>query len=100
MEENDEELITVVTKSLFSREIHEAKLPKGFKLPTTKACEEKSDPQDHLDHFNDLMELHLVFEMTKCRVFVVTLTNRAKKWLKTIASGSITSWHQLSTYFF
>ena len=99
MEENDKELIAVVTKSPFSQEIHEAKLPEGFKLPTIKAYEGKSDPQDHLDHFNDLMELHLVSEMAKCRVFAVTLANRAKKWLKGIVPGSITSWQQLSMSF-
>ena len=92
MEENDEELITTVTGSSFSWEIYEAKLPEGFKLPTIKAYEGKLDPQDHLEHFNDLMELHLVSEMAKFRVFVVTLMNGAKIWLKTIASRSITSW--------
>ena len=78
--------------SLFSQEICEAKLPEGFNLLTIKAYEGKPNSQDHLDHFNDLMELHLVSEMAKYRVFVVTLTNGAKKWLKAMASESITSW--------
>ena len=92
MEENDEELIAAATGSSFSREICEAKLQEGFKLPSIKAYEGKSDPQDHLDHFNDLIELHLVSEMAKCRVFTVTLTNGAKKWLRAITLGSIASW--------
>ena len=68
MKENDEELIAAATGSPFSREIREAKLPEGFKLSTIKAHEGKFDPRDHLDHFNDLMELQLVFEMAKYRV--------------------------------
>ena len=72
MEENDEELIAMAMRSPFSREIHEARLPEGFKLLTIKAYEGKFDHQDHLDHFNDLMELHLVSEVSKCRVFIVT----------------------------
>ena len=79
MKENDVELIAAATGSPFNQEVHEARLPEGFELPTIKAYDGKSDPQDHLDHFNDLMELHLVSELAKCRVFVVTLTGRAKK---------------------
>ena len=60
MKENDMELITTATRSLFNQEVHEAKLPEGFKLPAIKVYDRKSDPQDHLDHFNNLVELHLV----------------------------------------
>ena len=99
MEENDEKLIMAATGSPFSLEIREAKHPKGFKLPTIKAYKTKSDPQDHLDHFNDFIELHLVSEMAKCRVFTITLTSGTKKWLRAILSRSVASWQQLSTSF-
>ena len=99
MEEHDKELIAEVTGSPFCREIREARLLEGFKLPTIKVYEGKSDPQDHLDHFNDLMELYLVSDMAKCRVFSVTFTNRAKNWPKSITPGSIASWQQWSTSF-
>ena len=92
MEENDKKLIATVTGSLFSREICEARLPEGFKLSTIKAYKGKSDPHDHLDHFNNLMELHLVFEMAKYIIFTVTLTKGAKKLLRAIPARSITSW--------
>ena len=64
-----------------------------------KAYDGKSDPQNHLDHFNNLMELHLVSELAKCRVFAVTLTRGAKRWFRFIPTGSVTSWQQLSTSF-
>ena len=92
MEEHDEELKTEAIRSSFCREIREVMLPEGFKLPTIKAYKWKSDPQDHLDHFNDLIELHLVSDMAKCMVFAVTLTSGAKKWLKSMTPRSITNW--------
>ena len=99
MKENDMELIATTTRSSFYQELHEVRLPKRFKLPAIKPYEGKSDPQDHLDHFNDLMEMHLVSELTKYRVFVVTLIGGAKKWFRSIHAGSVSRWQQLSTSF-
>ena len=65
--------------------------PKRFKLPVIKAFEGKFDPQDHLDHFNDLMELRLVSKFAKCRVFVATLIGGTKKWFRSIPAGSVSS---------
>ena len=84
MKENDMKLITTATRSPFNQEVREARPLKSFKLLTIKAYDEKFDPQDHLDHFNDLMELHLVLELAKYRVFIVTLIGGAKKWFKSI----------------
>ena len=67
-------------------------MPEGFKLSTIKAYEGKADPQDHLDHFNDLMELHMVLDRAKCRVFAVTLSNEKKKWFRSMTPGSVTNW--------
>ena len=44
MKENDEELITVATRSPFNWEICKVRLPEEFKLLTTKAYERKFDP--------------------------------------------------------
>ena len=63
MKENDVELIATATESPFNLEIREARLSEWFKLLAIKAYEGKSNPQDHLDHFNDLMELYLVSEL-------------------------------------
>ena len=70
------ELIMTATRSPFNLEILEARLPEGFKLSAIKAYEAKSDSQDHLDHFNDLMELHLVSELAKCRVLQSTTSTK------------------------
>ena len=91
MKENNQELIAAATGSPFNQEIREVRLLEGFKLLAIKSYEGKSNPQDHLDHFNDLMELHLASEMAKCRVFAVTLTISAKQWLRVVPIGLISS---------
>ena len=45
------------------------------------------------------MELHLVSELAKSRVFAITLTVGAKKWFRSIPAGSVSNWQQLSTSF-
>ena len=84
MKENDIELIATTTRSPFNQEVHEARLLERFKLSGIKAYDRKSDPQNHLDHFNDLMQ--------KCKVFIVTLTGGAKKSFRSIPARSVTSW--------
>ena len=69
MKENDMELIVAATRSPFNLEIREARLPEGFKLLAINADVGKSDPQDHLDHFNDLMEIHLASSLPNVRFF-------------------------------
>ena len=66
IEEQDDELVAEVGGSPFNKEIREAPLPEGFRLSNIKAYERKAYPQDHLDHFNDLMELHIVSDQAKC----------------------------------
>ena len=99
MKENDQELIAAAIRSLFNLDIREARLPERFKFLAMKSYKGKSDPQDYLDHFNDFIELHSVSKMANCRVFSITLTCGAKKWLRAVPAGSISGWQQLSTLF-
>ena len=89
--EQDNELVIKGGGSPFCREIGEELLLEGFKLPSIKAYEGKADPQDHLDYFNDLMELHMVLNNSKCRVFIVTLSNGANKLFRSMTPGSVTN---------
>ena len=92
IEEQDDELVEEARGLSFCREIREAPFPEGFKLPNIKAYKGKVDSQDHLDHFNDLMELHMVSNNAKCTVFFVILSNVAKKWFRSMKLGSVTNW--------
>ena len=41
----------------FSAEIQQVSLPVGFRMPTMATYEGKTNTQDHLDDFNDQMDL-------------------------------------------
>ena len=76
----DNELVDGYHQSPFNEEVRAAALPVGFKLPTTKAFDGKTDPQAYMDHFNDLMELHQVDDLACYKCFTITLISAAKKW--------------------
>ena len=65
--------------SPFSTEIQQAPLPTSFRMPTMATYEGKTNPQDHLDAFNDQMDLLQVTILAQCRCFTVTLIGKAKK---------------------
>ena len=85
--------------SPFSAEIQQAPLPVGFRIPTMATYEGKTDPLDHLDSFNDQMDLLQVTMLAGCKCFAVTLSRIAKKWIRQIEPETITSWGQLSAMF-
>ena len=87
------------TNSSFSLEIHQASLPVGFHMSTMTMYEAKTDPQDHLDTFNNQMGLLRVSSRARCRCFIVTLTARTKKWFRQIECKTVASWTQLSGLF-
>ena len=52
-----DKLAASTTSSPFSLEIQQASLPTSFRMPTIMMYKGKTDPQDHLDAFNDQMDL-------------------------------------------
>ena len=64
----------------FSLEIQQAPLSASFRMPTMTTYKGKTDPQDHLDAFNDQMDQLQVSSRARCKCFVVTLTVTTKKW--------------------
>ena len=81
-----------ITSSPFNLEIQQAPLPMGFRMPTMTTYERKTDPQDHLDMFNDQMDLLQVSSRAQCRCFVVTLMAIAKKWFRQIELETVAYW--------
>ena len=59
----------------------------------------KTDPQEHLDAFNDQMDLLQVTILTRRICFAATLLGTAKKWIHQIELETIISWGQLSLMF-
>ena len=73
------EVVQSTSTSPFSVEIQQALLSVGFRMPTMVAYEGNVDPIDHLDAFNDQMDLLQVTLLARCRCFVVTLSGTTKK---------------------
>ena len=83
----------------FSMEIQQAPLHVGFRMPTIAAYEGKVDPLDHLEAFNDQMDLLQVTLLAHSRCFAVTLSGTTKKWIRHIEPETISSWGQLLAMF-
>ena len=81
------EVAQSTSTSPFSMEIQQAPLPVGFRMPTMATYKGKTDPLDHLDAFNERMDLLQVTMLTRCRWFVVTLLRTVKKWIRQIEPG-------------
>ena len=73
--------------SPFTREIKEEPLPHGFKMPQILSYEEKTESRDHLNAFNDQIDLLQVNDLAKCHCFAVTLTQVAKKWFRKLPAN-------------
>ncbi|PON85796.1 hypothetical protein TorRG33x02_184050 [Trema orientale] len=69
----DDELADGYCQLLFNEEVRAAALLARFKLPTINTFDRKTDPQDHMNHFNDLMELHQVDDLACYKCFTITL---------------------------
>ena len=95
---NTEAALLTIT-SPFSAKIQQAPLPTGFRMPTMATYEGKTDPQDHLDTFNDQMNLLQVTTLSHYKCFAVTMSGIAKKWVWQIESETVVFWGQLSVMF-
>ena len=60
---------------------------------------ERLTPLDHLDAFNNKMDLLQVTMLARCRCVTVTLSGTTKKWIRQIELETITSWVQLLAMF-
>ena len=84
---------TPSTTSLpLSLEIQQEPLPTSFCMPTITTYEGKTDPQDHLDAFNDQMDLLQLSSQAQYLCFAVTLTTMTKKWFRQIELETFASW--------
>lgn len=69
-------------ESLFFLMVTYAPLSNEFETLLIVTFNEISDPQNHLDAFNNLMELYQVSKLAWYRCPTVTLVGEAKKWFK------------------
>ena len=80
-----------ISKSLFSCRIEGEKLPRRFTQPTFTMYNSRTDPVEHVSHFNQRMTVHSKNESLMCKVFPSSLGPVAMRWFDSLIEGSFSS---------
>ena len=80
-----------ISKSLFSCRIEGEKLPRRFTQPTFTMYNSRTNPVEHVSHFNQRMTVHSKNESLMCKVFPSSLGPVAMRWFDSLIEGSFSS---------
>ena len=64
-------------ESPFTAEVLHFSFPAKFKMPQVETFDGAKDPIDHLNTYNNQMELHVYHDPVQCRAFAITLKGPA-----------------------
>jgi hypothetical protein len=76
-------------ESIFTEEVSNCDLPGRFKVPDIPVFSGSEDPVEHLDNFRSHVSLHKTPDAVACRAFPLTLSGKARDWLRNLAPRSI-----------
>ena len=85
-----------ISKSPFARRIDRAKLPHCFTQPTFTIYNGRTDPVEHVSHFNQRMAIHSRNKAFLCKVFPSSLGPVAMRWFDELEEVSISSYEELT----
>ena len=88
-----------ISKSPFTRRIEGGKLPRRFTQPTFTMYNGRTDPVEHVSHFNQRMAVQSKNETLMCKVFPSSLGLVAMRWFDGLREGSINSFKELTGAF-
>ena len=88
-----------ISKSLFTRRIEGRKLPRQFTQPTFTMYNGKTDPMNHVSHFNQKMAIHSWNKALMCKVFPSNLGPVVIRWFDDLKEGFISSFKDLTRAF-
>ena len=88
-----------ISKSPFTRRIEGGKLSRRFTQPTFTMYNGRTDPVEHVSHFNQRMAIHSKNETLMCKVFPFGLGPVAMRWFDGLQEGSINSFKELTRAF-
>ena len=91
--------LSQVSKSPFTRNIEGASLPRWFHQPTFTISNGRTDPVEHVSHFNQRMAVHSKDEALMCKVFPSSLGPVAIRWFNGLKANSIDSFKKLTRAF-
>ena len=90
------EALSQVAKSPFTRRIKGASLPRRFNQPTFSFYNGRTDPVEHVSHFNQKMAVHSKDEALMCKIFPSSLGPMAMRWFNGLRANSIDSFKKLT----
>ena len=93
------EALNQVAKSPFTRRIEGASLPRRFIQPTFSLYNGRTDPVEHVSHFNQKMAVHSKDEALMCKIFPSSLGPMAMRWFNGQRANSIDSFKKLTQSF-
>ena len=88
-----------ISRSPFTRRIKEGRLPRRFTQPTFILYNGRTDPVEHVSHFNQRMVVHSKNETLMCKVFPSSLGPVAMRWFDGLGASSIDSFKELTQAF-
>ncbi|XP_023896612.1 uncharacterized protein LOC112008519 [Quercus suber] len=88
-----------ISKSPFMCKIEGARLPQRFPQPTFTMYNAKTDPAEHVSHFNQRMTVHSKDKTLMCKVFPSSLGPVAMRWFDSLKADSISSVKELTQAF-
>ena len=88
--------LSQVAKSPFTRRIEGASLPWQFHQPTFSLYNGRTDPVEHVSHFNQKMVVHSKDKALMCKIFPSSLGPMAMRWFNGLKANSIDSFKKLT----
>jgi len=82
-------------KGPFTRKIVEYLIPRVFaKPPKLETYDGTTDPDEHVEHIDTVLEYHQARGEAKCKLFILTLKGATMTWFKGFEDNSINSWKE------
>ena len=88
-----------IFRSPFTHWIKGGRLPQRFMQPTFSMYNGRTDPVEHVSHFNQRMVVHSKNEPLMCKVFPSSLGLMAMRWFNGLRASSIDSFKELTQAF-
>ena len=93
------EALNQVAKSFFTGKIEGASHPQRFYQPTLSLYNGRTDPMEHVSHFNQKMAIHSKDKALMCKIFPSSLGPMAMRWFNGLKENSIDSFKKLTQFF-
>ena len=85
-----------ISKLPFTHKIERAILPRQFHQPMSTIYNGRTDPVEHVSHFNKRMVVHSKDETLMCKVFPSSLGLVVMRWFDGLRANSIDSFKKLT----